>query len=202
MRDFAIQTGRRSDRTADVGALSNSLPEPFPTGVLQQGLAQDADTICCRAAASDADLLGQMAVRWDVFVLEQDVALVLEIDARDFLPTTTQIVAVAPGERVVGAARLLRDAGNRSGWHFHVGRVAVRREWRGHRIGESLMRCAAALAQAQVPAGEPLTLTLDAQVQAEPFYARLGYVPTPRPRFLDAGILHQEMRKTTVGTGA
>lgn len=184
-----------------MGAPGRPHPGSPPADASQEAVCPDADAVRCRAAASDADLLGQMAVRWDVFVLEQDVPLVLEIDARDFLPTTTQIVAVTPDGRVVGSARLLLDGSDRSGWDFHVGRVAVRKEWRGRGIGELLMRQAAALAQAQVPGGESLTLTLDAQVQAEPFYARLGYKPTPRPHFLDAGILHQEMKQQITGTG-
>ncbi len=159
------------------------------------------DNITCSIADTDRSRLAQMAVRWDVFVLEQEVAPVLEIDARDFIDSTTELVAtdVSTG-KVIGAARLLRDGDEDGSVHFHVGRVAVRKEARGQRVGEKLMRFAEEVARGQVLPGQPLVLALDAQVQAEGFYRRLGYEPTDREQFLDAGILHQEMVKTTTGT--
>lgn len=162
-------------------------------------------TVVCSIAGTKPKRLAQMSVRWDVFVVEQQVAPVLEIDARDFTETTTELIATDESTgQVIGAARLLRDAESTSGStaHFHVGRVAVRKEARGQRIGERLMRFAEDVAQSQVPYDESLVLVLDAQVQAEGFYRRLGYEPTERERFYDAGILHQEMMKTTRGTGS
>ncbi|WRS29463.1 GNAT family N-acetyltransferase [Actinomycetaceae bacterium MB13-C1-2] len=159
--------------------------------------------ITCSIADTDSKRLEQMSVRWDVFVVEQEVAPVLEIDARDFAGTTTELIASDDSKgRVVGAARLLRDGEIAPGEvaNFHIGRVAVRKEARGQGIGERLMRFAEEVARSQVPFGGFLLLTLDAQVQAEGFYRRLGYEPTKRRQFYDAGILHQEMVKTTTGT--
>lgn len=140
-----------------------------------------------------------MSVRWDVFVLEQAVPIVLEVDARDFLGSTIHIVASSGGE-VVGAARVLVPSDG-TVHEYHVGRVAVRKELRGLGFGKSLMRRCEEEARVRVPSGQPLRLVLDAQVQAESFYRSLGYAPTSRPRFFDAGILHQEMAKETTGSG-
>lgn len=179
-----------------------------------------------RAVTTRRERLEGMAVRWEVFVKEQSVPPVLEVDARDFLFSTTHILAVAKprgfelqtrhscgfpiskakilGDQMdagapfpVGTARLLRDGETA----FHVGRVAVCRNFRGHAIGRRLMRFAEQHARSSVPAGKELSLTLDAQVSAQDFYTNLGYEPTERDRFLDAGILHQEMRLITVGEG-
>lgn len=159
------------------------------------------ESVLCKIADTDELKLAQMSVRWDVFVMEQDVAFVLEIDARDFLESTIEMVAIDQARgQVIGAARLLRDGDDDGGAHFHVGRVAVRKEARGQRVGEQLMRLAERTAREQIAAGEPLALVLDAQVQASGFYGRMGYQPTEKPRFYDAGIVHQEMMKTTTGT--
>ncbi len=147
--------------------------------------------------------LGQMAVRWDVFVVEQQVAPVLEIDGRDFDDSTIQIAALNSSGEVVGAARILpdtlgcTDSPTDEGAHlsFHIGRVAVLKQWRGQHIGEGLLWFAEETSRDLAPPGTTVHLVLDAQVQAEGFYCRLGYIPTDREQFYDAGILHQEMRK-------
>ena len=158
--------------------------------------------IVYRKVSSPEDILGHTAVRWDVFVTEQGVAPVLEIDARDFAPSTVHIVAVNNDGEVIGAARLLPDTQGEPGASktFHVGRVAVRPRWRGKGVGEGIMRFAGAVAEESGYRGEAVELVLDAQVDAEGFYRRLGYEPTDRKPFFDAGILHQEMAKTTWGT--
>ena len=158
-------------------------------------------TVDCHMVASDAEMLDHLDVRWDVFVLEQDVPMVMEIDGRDYLPSTLHLVAVAQGldgtDTVVGAARLVADGTDSLGAQFHIGRVAVRQEWRGKGIGVALMQAAeeVALAAAKRESSAQLTLILDAQVAAEGFYARLGYTPTDTPTFYDAGIVHQEMSR-------
>ncbi len=132
-----------------------------------------------------------MGIRWDVFVEEQDVPLVLEVDARDFLPSTVHLLAVEDG-RGVGTARLLDQGSGR----FTVGRVAVLEQERGRGIGAELMKACEEVARRS---DEQATLVLDAQVTAVPFYEKLGYRPTSRPVFLDAGIWHQEMAKSVSG---
>ncbi len=140
-----------------------------------------------------------MSVRYEVFVVEQKVPVVLEIDARDFLSSTVHVLALSAG-KAIGAARLLAPTAPSDVPEYHVGRVAVLEPWRGKGVGRALMEQCEVAAQAQVASGAPLDLVLDAQVQAEAFYVGLGYRPTPRPRFMDAGILHQEMAKRTTGS--
>ncbi len=160
------------------------------------------------AVADTAELrAGQTAVRWQVFVAEQNVPPVLEVDARDFLPSTVHMVALSGGA-VVGAGRLLRDGP----LSFRVGRVAVLPLARGQGIGAGLMHAlhdqALRVATAALdkpspgsgstsPADATVAVTLDAQVRAVGFYEALGYAPTDKPQFMDAGILHQEMVKTS-----
>lgn len=171
----------------------------------------------CRIA-SPQDRVAAAALRLEVFVHEQRVPFVLEIDARDFAPSTIHLVASvdlsARGQsmtevpvdqpvpadlasEVVATARLLCDGEGR----YHVGRVAVRQAWRGRGIGQQVMLAAEQAARQAVLPGAPVVLALDAQEQAIGFYERLGYLLTERERFLDAGIWHREMQLLTVGTG-
>ena len=152
-----------------------------------------------RVASTSQSRLAAMSVRYGVFVIEQRVPVVLEIDARDFLSSTTHLLATTL-EGPVGAARLLAPTCQSEFPEFHVGRVAVLEAWRGRGIGRDLMKRCEDAARRQVRSGAPLVLVLDAQVQAEAFYKNLGYLPTGRPRFMDAGILHQEMAKRTTGS--
>lgn len=136
-----------------------------------------------------------MTVRWRVFVEEQGVAPVLEIDGRDFLESTVQLVAL-DGDNAIGSARVAVDhPESGADPQFNIGRVAVLHENRGEGIGALLIQAAEQAAVAASPFRETIVVTLDAQVQASGFYERLGYRPTERSRFLDAGIEHQEMRK-------
>lgn len=154
--------------------------------------------VICRVAEGE-DRLGGAAVRLAVFVAEQNVPFVLEIDARDFLDTTIHVVAVdARTGHAVGAGRLLCDGGGR----YHVGRVAVLAPWRGLGVGRELMTTLQGAAQQQEPVGGSVHLTLDAQERAIGFYESLGYRRTDRERFLDAGIWHQEMELTVGGRKA
>lgn len=132
---------------------------------------------------------GARSVRWDVFVIEQEVPRVLEVDARDFAAETVHLVGMDDAGQIVATARVLAD----SPTAFHLGRVAVRREGRGRGWGAAIVTYAAEAIATRIPRGNVGTITLDAQVQAIGFYEGCGYVMTDRPEFLDAGILHREM---------
>jgi predicted GNAT family N-acyltransferase len=131
-------------------------------------------------------------VRLEVFVHEQQVPPDEEIDALDTDPTTTHVLAldVATG-KALGTARLLPNA-ERPG-HFHIGRVAVRKEARGRQIGAALMRALEDIA-AQETDG-PAEIELSAQIQASGFYRTLGYEQSGDHEYLDAGIRHIDMKK-------
>ena len=120
-----------------------------------------------------------MPLRIEVFVREQGVPLEMELD--EFDPVSVHAVCEVDGE-VVGTGRLLPDG--------HIGRLAVARAWRGKGLGARMLQ---ALVAEAVRRG--LTeVVLHAQVQAEAFYARHGFV-ADGPVFDEAGIAHRVMRR-------
>ena len=127
-----------------------------------------------------------LAVRETVFVLEQNVPLEEERDALD--PQCRHVVARDQGGAAIGTGRLVpprdRDAPAR------IGRMAVLREWRGAGVGDAMLE--ALLRQAREQGWNDIAL--NAQVSAQSFYARHGFVPVGE-RFVEAGIGHQAMRR-------
>ncbi len=138
------------------------------------------------------ELREALAVRFRVFVDEQGVPPEEEIDRYDASPTgapdAESLHILARARRTtVGAARLLLDVP--PGGAVHLGRVAVLQEWRRHGVGNVLMERLHAEARAR----GYRTIEISAQVQAIPFYERLGYVGDG-PVYLEAGIDHRAMR--------
>jgi predicted GNAT family N-acyltransferase len=131
-----------------------------------------------RLADWQDDAVALQSVRYDVFVVEQRVPEALEWDGLD--PDCRHAIAEDAEGRAIGCARLLPDG--------HIGRVAVRGEWRGRGVGAELM---ARLIQLARERGDARAM-LNAQVHALPFYARFGFVPVGEP-FDEAGIAHQAM---------
>ena len=121
------------------------------------------------------------AIRFEVFVDEQGVPPAIEMDERD--PHCAHLLAF-DAEIAVATARidLVLDG--------KVGRLAVRADWRGQRIGRALMQRCQEIAQAR---GLD-SVWCNAQVTAVPFYESLGYVIEGEP-FVEAGIDHRRMRK-------
>ena len=87
--------------------------------------------------ALDGVRRGIADVRLEVFVGEQAVPFVQEIDARDFLATTIHVLAVGADGAALGAGRLLRDPARPD--RVHLGRLAVRRIARGTGLGARLV---------------------------------------------------------------
>ncbi|WP_194785977.1 GNAT family N-acetyltransferase [Actinomyces haliotis] len=152
---------------------------------------------------------GVADVRLEVFVGEQEVPFIEEIDARDFEATTWHVLASGADGVPLGAARLLLEPEHPG--QVHLGRLAVRRATRGTGLGARLVAAveAAALehtaapldAETAVAAGVPkgtgaVTVVLSAQEQAMGFYERCGYRTVSGERYLDAGIWHQDMART------
>jgi predicted GNAT family N-acyltransferase len=128
-----------------------------------------------------------LRVREVVFVDEQQVPPELERDALD--PQCLHVVARDADGRAIGAGRLTQER--------QVGRMAVLRDWRGRGVGEAIL---AALVAAARDRGWR-ELWLNAQVGALDFYRRLGFLPYG-PRFMEAGIEHQAMRRKLDGAMA
>lgn len=170
--------------------------------------------------ALDGVRRGIADVRLEVFVGEQAVPFVQEIDARDFLATTIHVLAAGADGAALGAGRLLRDPARPD--RVHLGRLAVRRIARGTGLGARLvaaledaaLRGAASAAPAPgdgaavpgdgagpapAPGGAGLTVVLSAQERAMGFYERCGYRAAGGGRYLDAGIWHRDMARTLPG---
>ena len=120
------------------------------------------------------------AVRRAVFVDEQGIPESLELDDMD--AQSLHALAFDAAGLAVGTGRLLPDG--------HVGRMAVLARARGARIGSAILERLVAAAQA----GGHASVVLSAQVHAEPFYARHGFI-REGDVYDDAGIAHVTMRR-------
>lgn len=118
-------------------------------------------------------------IRRKVFIEEQQVPEELEWDKED--ADAIHLLAWYEDEPIA-TLRMLADG--------HIGRMAVLPNYRQRGIGRSLMQAIMAIAR-----NEGLVeVHLDAQIQAIPFYLRLGFAVEGEV-FMDAGIPHRHMRK-------
>jgi predicted GNAT family N-acyltransferase len=146
-----------------------------------------------RLAADRADRDAAYAVRYDVFVTEQQVPEDLELDELD--ETADHFVAY-DDDRPVGAGRLVveppgfADVDPALGPVAHLGRLAVRPETRGTALGVALVR---AIEQRAAERGLKV-VALSAQIHALGFYERLGYTAYG-DEFDDAGLPHRWMSR-------
>ncbi|WP_073952534.1 GNAT family N-acetyltransferase [Streptomyces kebangsaanensis] len=146
-----------------------------------------------RVAEDPADREACLAVRKEVFVVEQGVPQDIEYDAHDAV--AVHVLAVREDGTPLGTGRLLygEAAAARTGGEKSVGslgRLAVTRDARGLGVGAALVRALEDAARAR-----GLTaVDLHAQTHALGFYERLGYTAYG-PEFPDAGIPHRAMRR-------
>ncbi|MFE3826736.1 GNAT family N-acetyltransferase [Streptomyces sp. NPDC059092] len=146
-----------------------------------------------RVARDPADIEACLAVRKEVFVVEQRVPEELEYDGRD--GDAVQVLAVRDDGMPLGTGRLLYGPGvaDRTGGDpgtGSLGRLAVSPAARGLGIGAALVR---AIEDAARERGLRV-VDLHAQTHALGFYERLGY-EAYGPEFPDAGIPHRSMRR-------
>lgn len=129
--------------------------------------------------AGPEDLPAVFALRYEVFVVGQDVPADME---RDELDGVSDHVVAGLDRTVVGTGRLLPDG--------TIGRMAVAAQSRGRGVG------ARVLARLEERARERglTAVELHAQVHARAFYERAGYAAFGEP-YLEAGIEHVSMRK-------
>ena len=122
------------------------------------------------------------AIRFEVFVDEQNVPPEIEMDDRD--PNCVHLLAFA-GDKAVGTARIDIEKNGK------IGRLAVVARSRGRGIGRALMeRCH------EIAARRGLSqVWCNAQVSAVPFYERLGY-RVEGEIFDEAGIDHLRMTRS------
>lgn len=131
-------------------------------------------------------------IRFTVFVEEQRVPVAIELDALDAV--SLHALAWSAEAEVIGTGRLIpaevRDR-HRVG---HIGRMAVLRQWRGQGAGGAILE---ALVDAARLRGDT-EVVLSAQTHALAFYNVHGFV-AQGDDYLEAGILHRDMRRVLPG---
>ena len=136
-----------------------------------------------RRARSADEMSAAVALRHDVFCVEQGVPEWEELDGRD--QDGIHLVAVAAGE-LLGTCRLVRI-----GRTIQFSRLAVRFDARRRGIATALL----ALADEEAQTLGAKRLVLHAQTYAIQLYENAGYRPRGRA-FVEAGIEHVAMEKT------
>jgi len=137
-----------------------------------------------RRVRTSAELEAAMALRYDVFCVEQGVPATEERDGRDHLGL--HLIAVARDGSMLGTCRLV-FVGNT----VQFSRLAVARPARRRGIATMLLRAA----DAETTAGGASRLVLHAQTYARALYEQAGYVARGR-EFREAGIEHVAMEKS------
>lgn len=122
-----------------------------------------------------------LALRREVFVVEQHVPEALEIDEDDTV--AFHLLMLKDGE-AVATLRLVP-----LGESIKIGRVAVRQDYRKKGLGTRLMK----MAIEHAARGEFHDAMLDAQLDSMPFYEKLGFAEEGES-FMDAGIPHKRMK--------
>ncbi|MNJ41238.1 GNAT family N-acetyltransferase [Paenibacillus bouchesdurhonensis] len=136
---------------------------------------------------SEQQLKKCLDIRTEVFVEEQKVPIDLEIDEYDVIsPDATHVLVELEGmAAATGRITYYKDNSAK------MQRIAVRKSFRSQGLGRILL-----LAMEERARELGLTKSvLDAQCQAEAFYAKLGYETISTEPFYDAGILHVRMEK-------
>jgi ElaA protein len=136
-----------------------------------------------RRLASQEEMRDALALRYEVFCVEQGVPQHEELDGRD--DDGLHLVAVADGE-VLATCRLLFV-----GPTAQFSRLAVKRSARRRGIATALLE----LAEAEARAADVSRLVLHAQTYAQSLYERAGYRPRGRV-FVEADIEHIAMERS------
>jgi predicted GNAT family N-acyltransferase len=140
-----------------------------------------AATFSIRDADWVADRNALRAVRWKVFVEEQQVPEDEEWDEHDH--RCRHVLAAAMDGTPIGTGRLVPDG--------HIGRMAVLKNWRGGGVGSALMHRLLQLARE----ARHEVIRLHAQTHAIGFYEKHGFVAEGE-EFMEAGIPHFVMTKS------
>ncbi len=135
-----------------------------------------------RRLRNEEEMTAALALRHEVFCVEQGVPVHEELDGRD--GEGVHLVAVSNGD-LLATCRLLFV-----GPTVQFSRLAVRQSARRQGIASALL----ALADAETRAGGARRLVLHAQTYARALYEAAGYEPRGRI-FMEAGIEHVAMEK-------
>lgn len=133
-----------------------------------------------KEATSSFDYFSLMRIRALVFMKEQNVDPLLEIDNDD---TCCKHFIVFADDQIVATCRIIEYQD-----YYKIGRFAVLKEYRTRKVGTFLLHQIKALALDN----KKTKLVLSAQVTAIPFYEKNGFIVTSEPYF-DANIVHRDM---------
>ncbi len=131
--------------------------------------------------AKKEDMQSIYALRFEVFVSEQGVPPEIELDSHD--AGAIHIIADESGE-AIGCARIILSPSD-----AHIGRLAVRKAFRGKSVGASVCKFCIQLCRERGYSN----IWLNAQLHARGFYERLGFIQEGES-FCEAGIEHIKMR--------
>lgn len=121
-----------------------------------------------------------------------DIRITVFVDEQGFVDEFDEIDRIAvhgvmyDGEKPVGTFRLFNEDG---GKEYHIGRIAVIKEYRAKGVGLALME--AAKNKIIELGGEEIVLS--SQMQAKGFYEKAGYIPEGE-EYLDQHCPHIDMR--------
>ena len=139
--------------------------------------------ISIKLVETEEDMEAAVGIRFRVFVDEQSVPPEIELD--EFDAVATHAIALLDGV-AVGTGRAIVE-----GDSARIGRMAVDRPHRRDGVGGLILRFLEEEAKAQ----GATEFVLHAQDYVKSFYAAHGY-EEHGDTFMEAGILHVEMRKS------
>jgi len=119
------------------------------------------------------------SIREEVFIKEQNVPEELEIDGLD--PEAIHSIAFDDNTEI-GTGRMFPDG--------HIGRIAVKKHYRGRGLGKIIMESLIEVARVnKIP-----EVWLSSQYHAKGFYEKLGFIKIGEV-YKEAGIDHIKMKK-------
>ena len=101
------------------------------------------------------------SIRTAVFIEEQGFK-----DEFDTTDNNCFHVVIYDGVKPVATCRYFKEGEN-----YHIGRVAIVKEYRGHHLGNKIM----SIAEEEISKLGGKTIEVSAQVRVKPFYNKLGY---------------------------
>jgi predicted GNAT family N-acyltransferase len=137
-------------------------------------------TVSAASWGNEEDRNACIAVREQVFTLEQQVAREDELD--EFDATARHVLARDLAGNPIGTGRLTGDR--------QIGRMAVLVDWRGRHVGEAMLN----LLVEQARALNYPDVTMHAQTRAVPFYEKYGFACFG-DEFVECNIKHFNMRR-------
>ena len=136
-----------------------------------------------KKANTQSDYFSVMMIRTHVFMCEQSVDPMIELDEED---KTCHHYLLINEEQPIGCLRVIEQ--DKDTWH--LGRIAILKEYRSKHFGSFLLEQIEKMAKEK----NIKKLELGAQIQALSFYERNGFARIGNP-YEEANIQHLNMEK-------